>query len=65
MTNNFNWDFYEAVSRLKLLHLKKKSSLKVDDYGVVPVLIQKEMDKYAVNSDFDRFRLKMIKNEYL
>ena len=41
MTNNFNWDFYEAVSRLKLLHLKKKSSLKVDDYGVVPVLIQK------------------------
>lgn len=41
MTNNFNWEFYESVSRLKLLHLKKKASLRVDDYGVVPVLIQK------------------------
>jgi ribosomal protein RSM22 (predicted rRNA methylase) len=49
---------------LKLLQLQKKGSLRVDEYSLVPKLIQKEMDQYKVNNDIDKYRLIMIKNEY-
>lgn len=49
---------------MKLLQLLKKSSLKTEEYSIVPKLIQKEMDHYGVNSSIDKFRLIMVKNEY-
>ena len=65
LTNDFNWKFYESVAKLKLLQLKKKVSLRVDDYALVPNLIEKEMKKHNVRSDLDNYRLIMIRNEYL
>ena len=62
LTNTFDWQFYESVAKLKLLHLKKKASLKVDKYSLVPSLIEKEMKKYNVSSELDMHRLTMIKN---
>ena len=62
LTNTFDWQFYESVAKLKLLHLKKKASLKVDEYSLVPSLIEKEMKKYKVSSELDMHRLTMIKN---
>jgi hypothetical protein len=64
LTKEFNWQFYESISKLKLLQLLKKGSMKIEEYSIVPKLIQKEMDLYSVNSDIDKFRLTMIKNEY-
>ena len=53
------------MAKLKLLQLKKKVSLRVDDYALVPNLIEKEMKKHNVRSDLDNYRLIMIRNEYL
>ena len=49
---------------MKLLQLQKKGSLKQEEYMIVPKLIQKEMNQYKVDSDIDRHRLTMIKNQY-
>jgi hypothetical protein len=62
LSKGFNWQFYESISKLKLLQLLKKGSLNNSDYQIVPKLIKKEMDNHNNNNPFSQMKLKFIEN---
>jgi hypothetical protein len=62
LSKEFNWNFYEAISQLKLMQIVRKGSLRLEEYEIVPKLIQKEMNTYSDNSDLSNFKLTIIKN---
>eukprot|EP00919_Chromeraceae_sp_WS-2016_P074474 GHVR01176196.1.p1 GENE.GHVR01176196.1~~GHVR01176196.1.p1 ORF type:complete len:105 (+),score=7.70 GHVR01176196.1:1939-2253(+) len=44
-SKGFNWEFYEAIARLKLLQLIQNKKISFKDYEIVPRLIKEEMVK--------------------
>lgn len=61
----FNWNLYESIAQLKLMQTVKKRSLQLNDYEIVPKLIQREMDKHNFTSLHSKLQLLTIKNQYL
>lgn len=51
LSQEFNWNFYEAISELKLMQVLLKSPLRLEEYEIVPKLIQKEMDTHGVDNE--------------
>jgi hypothetical protein len=62
LAQEFNWNFYEAISQLKLMQAVRKSTLQLNEYDIVPKLIQKEMDTHSENTEYSRLKLITIRN---